>query len=60
MMTCNYKNKSELYLGAADTLVKLQQDQYAVVPHSVLLLPSILCLLCGQWKNGERYSSYYK
>ena len=34
MMTSNYKNKSELYLDAADTLVKLQQGQYAVVPHS--------------------------
>ena len=33
-MTSNYKNKSELYLDAADTLISNQRGQYAVVPHS--------------------------
>ena len=33
-MTSYYKNKSELYLDAADALMKAQNGHYAVVPHS--------------------------
>lgn len=33
-MTSYYKNKSELYLDAADALMKSQNGHYAVVPHT--------------------------
>lgn len=48
-MTSYYKNKSELYLDAADALMKSQNGHYAVVPHtayySCLLLIEHKCYI---------------
>ena len=50
-MSSNYKNKSELYLDAADTLISAQRGQYAVVPHttyySCLLYMEHICYVAN-------------
>ena len=59
MMTSNYKNKSELYLDAADTLISTQGGQYAVVPHTayyscLLYMQHICYVVKGKTENDIR------
>lgn len=57
MMTSNYKNKSELYLDAADTLIQSQEGQFAVVPHttyySCLLYMEHICYVVKGKTEGD-------
>lgn len=59
MMTSNYKNKSELYLDAADALISTQGGQYAVVPHTayyscLLYMQHICYVVKGKTENDIR------
>ncbi len=59
MMTSNYTNKSELYLDAADALMKSQDGHYAVVPHTtyyscLLYMEHICYVVKGKTENDIR------
>ena len=58
-MISNYTNKSELYLDAADALMKSQDGHYAVVPHTtyyscLLYMEHICYVVKGKTENDIR------